>query len=75
VTAGLRQQELAAKLGIHASRLVALLDELEQKELVERKSNPQDRRQYSLHITEKGAKTLEEIGRAAHQHQEHCVWH
>ena len=70
LTAGLSQQELAAKLGIHPSRLVALLDELERKGLVERKSNPDDRRQYSLHLTEKGAKTLEEIGHVAQQHQE-----
>ena len=70
LTAGLSQQELAAKLGIHPSRLVALLDELERKGLVERKSNPDDRRQYSLHLTEKGTKTLEEIGHVAQQHQE-----
>jgi DNA-binding MarR family transcriptional regulator len=70
VTAGLSQQELAAKLGIHPSRLVALLDELEQKDLVERKSNPDDRRQYSLHLTEKGEKKLEEIGHVAQRHQE-----
>ena len=70
LTAGLSQQELAAKLGIHPSRLVALLDELERKELVERKSNPDDRRQYSLRLTEKGATRLEEIGHVAQQHQE-----
>jgi DNA-binding MarR family transcriptional regulator len=70
LTAGLSQQELAAKLGIHPSRLVALLDELEHKKLVQRQPNPDDRRQYSLRLTEKGAKTLEEIGNVAHQHQE-----
>jgi DNA-binding MarR family transcriptional regulator len=70
VTSGLSQQDLAGKLGIHPSRLVALLDDLEHKKLVERKSNPDDRRQYSLHLTEKGTKTLEEIGHVAHQHQE-----
>jgi len=70
LTAGLSQQELAAKLGIHPSRLVALLDELEHKKLVQRQPNPDDRRQYSLRLTEKGAKTLEEIGDVAHQHQE-----
>ena len=70
MTAGMSQQELAAKLGIHPSRLVALLDELEQKELVQRRSNPDDRRQYSLHLTEKGATTLEEISQVAQQHQE-----
>src|SRR5215831_14649781 len=70
VTAGVSQQELAAILGIHPSQLVALLDELEQKELVERITNADDRRHYSLHLTEKGTKKSEDLGCAAHQHQE-----
>ena len=37
VAAGLSQQELAAKLQIHPSRLVAILDNLEKRGLVERR--------------------------------------
>jgi len=70
MSAGVSQQELAAKLGIHPSRLVALLDELERKGLVERRPNPNDRRQYSLHLTERGVQTLNEVGQVARQHQE-----
>jgi len=68
--AGVSQQEMAAKLGIHPSRLVAVLDELETRDLVERRPNPDDRRQYALHLTEKGTQALGQIGQAARQHQE-----
>ena len=50
--AGLSQQELAARLQIHPSRLVAILDNLEKRGFVERRANPDDRRLYSLHLTQ-----------------------
>ncbi len=70
VAAGLSQQELAAKLGIHPSRLVAILDDLEKRKLVERRPNADDRRLYSLHLTKGGSAALEQIGKVAQQHQE-----
>jgi DNA-binding MarR family transcriptional regulator len=68
--AGLSQQELAAKLGIHPSRLVAILDNLEKRELVERRPNPDDRRLYSLHLTKDGGEMLLRIGKVGQQHQD-----
>lgn len=70
VAAGLSQQELAAKLKIHPSRLVALLDNLEKQGFVERRANPDDRRLYSLHLTKDGGEALERIGKVAREHQE-----
>lgn len=70
VTAGLSQQELAAKLQIHPSRLVAILDNLEKRGFVERRANPDDRRLYSLYLTGDGEGVLERIGRVAREHQE-----
>src|SRR5580658_11009626 len=49
------QQALATALGMQPSRLVALVDELETRGLVERRANPSDRRSHALHLTEKGA--------------------
>ena len=69
-TSGISQQELSARLGIHPSRLVAILDELENRKLVQRKANAIDRRQYELHLTAKGREALAEIGRIAQEHQE-----
>jgi DNA-binding MarR family transcriptional regulator len=54
VAAAISQQELSEKLRIHPSRLVAILDNLERRQLVERKPNPNDRRLYSLHLTRAG---------------------
>jgi DNA-binding MarR family transcriptional regulator len=70
VSGGLSQQELATRLGIHPSRLVAILDALEERRLVERRPNSDDRRQYALHLTEKGQEILSEIGRVGREHIE-----
>ena len=67
---GMNQQELSGKLGIHPSRLVAILDELERRGYIQRKANAVDRRQYALHLTEQGTKVLEQIGQIARQHQD-----
>jgi DNA-binding MarR family transcriptional regulator len=64
------QQTLAATLGTPPSRLVALVDELESKELVERQPNESDRRSNALRLTEKGRSTLQTIGKIARAHQQ-----
>ena len=70
VAAAISQQELSEKLRIHPSRLVAILDNLERRQLVERKPNPNDRRLYSLHLTRAGGEILERIGKVAREHQD-----
>ena len=70
VAAGLSQQELAGRLGIHPSRVVALLDRLEKRAFVERRPNPDDRRLYSLYLTNAGTEALERIGKVAREHQD-----
>src|ERR1700730_4531584 len=70
VAAGPSQQELAARLQIHPSRLVAILDNLEKRGVVERRPNPEDRRLYSLFLTRDGVEVLEKIGKVAREHQE-----
>lgn len=70
LAAGMSQQELAGRLGIHPSRLVAILDKLEKRGLVERRPNPQDRRLYSLHLAPDGEQALGRIGQIAREHQD-----
>jgi DNA-binding MarR family transcriptional regulator len=65
---GLSQQGLGAILGILPSRLVALVDELEELGFVERRDSADDRRSYALHLTAKGRAMLENIGRVAREH-------
>src|SRR4029434_4654121 len=67
---GISQQALASLLGLPASRLVVLLDELEQRELVERRDSPDDRRVYALHLSRKGTEMLEAVGRIAREHDD-----
>jgi DNA-binding MarR family transcriptional regulator len=65
---GMSQKDLSATLGIHPSRLVAVLDALEARRLVERTPNEDDRRQYALHLTKKGREALAQIGKIAREH-------
>ncbi|MFI5681540.1 MarR family winged helix-turn-helix transcriptional regulator [Streptomyces cellulosae] len=55
---GLSQLEAAGKLGIDRTTMVALVDALEGKELVERRRSPQDRRKNIVQLTPAGAERL-----------------
>jgi DNA-binding MarR family transcriptional regulator len=68
-TAGASQQQVALTLGMFASRMVALVDELQERKLVDRLPNPEDRRTYSLALTPEGRRALEAVGRVAREHQ------
>jgi len=59
---GLSQQTLSELLGVFASRLVLLLDELEVEQLIARSESTSDRRSYRLKLTSHGRKTLAAIG-------------
>ena len=67
---GLSQQELGRRLAILPSRLVALLDELQEKGLIERRRDTEDRRTYALHLTTSGRDATEQIGRIAREHDD-----
>jgi len=62
------QRELASMLGMHASRLVAIVDEMESLGLIAREANTDDRRIYALHITEKGREAFAQIGKVGREH-------
>jgi DNA-binding MarR family transcriptional regulator len=52
------QQALGSSIGMDPSSMVATIDELEAKGLVERRRHPSDRRAHALHITDQGRETL-----------------
>jgi DNA-binding MarR family transcriptional regulator len=66
---GISQQELARRLGMHASRLVGVLDDLEERKLMERRPSEKDRRLYALHLTKGAEAALGVIGQVAREHQ------
>jgi DNA-binding MarR family transcriptional regulator len=55
---GASQQSLAEQMQIPPSRMVGLVDELEQLALLERRRNPDDRRANALYLTSKGGAVL-----------------
>jgi DNA-binding MarR family transcriptional regulator len=62
---GQSQQALAERLGIPPSRMVALVDHLEEAGFVERRPDPEDRRVRGLHLTRRGRAVLERAGKIA----------
>ncbi|MGE3286251.1 MAG: MarR family winged helix-turn-helix transcriptional regulator [Pseudonocardia sp.] len=67
---GQSQQVLAAYLGTPPTRLVALVDGLEERGAVERRRNPEDRRLYALYLTPPGEELLAAVGRVAAAHEQ-----
>jgi DNA-binding MarR family transcriptional regulator len=62
---GQSQQALAERLGVPPSRMVAMVDHLEEGGLVERRPDPGDRRVRGLHLTRKGRGVLDKAGAIA----------
>lgn len=58
---GQSQHALGEALGIPASRMVALVDELEERGLVERRPEPQDRRVRAIHPTPRGRRLMNKV--------------
>ncbi len=67
---GLSQQALRELTGLNPTRMVFLVDELEQRGLVERRRNTTDRRSYALYLTAQGRDTLRQIQAAGNRHQD-----
>ncbi|MFG1921344.1 MarR family winged helix-turn-helix transcriptional regulator [Cryptosporangium sp. NPDC048952] len=67
---GQSQQALAAQLGTPPSRMVALIDGLEERGLLARRRNADDRRLSSLHVTAFGMELLTELGGLAVSHDD-----
>ncbi|WP_260613460.1 MarR family winged helix-turn-helix transcriptional regulator [Streptomyces sp. WAC07061] len=67
---GRSQRALAEDLGVVPSRVVTLIDNLEGKGLVERRRSAEDRRNYELHLTAEGTRTLGAVSRAAAAHED-----
>lgn len=70
---GTSQQALAHRLDILPSRVVALVDELEERGLVRRERHPSDRRSHALRMTETGAQVREKLGVVGAEHNDRLL--
>lgn len=73
VQPGRSQRELADELGMPPSRFVKFADEMEQRGLIERKPNPDDRRLHALYLTQQGREQLGKVGAVAKEHEAHLT--
>jgi DNA-binding MarR family transcriptional regulator len=64
---GASQNALAERLHISPSWMVAIVDELERRGLLERQPHARDRRVRNLHLTAAGKKLLKQVQREAQQ--------
>jgi DNA-binding MarR family transcriptional regulator len=67
VDEGQSQHALAERLRISSSHMVAIVDELEERALLERRPQPGDRRVRTLHLTHRGEKLLADAFELAKQ--------
>jgi DNA-binding MarR family transcriptional regulator len=67
---GVTQQAIGERMGVAPSRMVAFVDSLEQRGLLERRQNPDDRRARALFLTPAGRELLERAFAVAAQHEQ-----
>jgi DNA-binding MarR family transcriptional regulator len=67
---GRSQQALGDALQIPPSRMVALVDALEQRGLLRRRPSPSDRRVRTLHLTKEGRRLLDQIMEISVEHEQ-----
>lgn len=66
---GQSQQQLADAMGIHRNVMVGLVDDLENRGLIERRRHPTDRRAHALHLTAAAHDLLPRARRAADEQE------
>jgi DNA-binding MarR family transcriptional regulator len=68
---GKPQQVLVRALRIPASRVVALVDDLEERRLLQRRGDPADRRVRKLHLTPQGKCVVRQLAELSGAHEAH----
>ena len=66
---GIRQSQLAETLAVERPNLVSIVDELANRDLIERKRDNADRRAFGLFATEAGTALFQDATRAVIQHE------
>ncbi len=69
-TEGKAQQSIGEAIEVPPSRMVALVDELEKRGLIERRPDPMDRRIRALYLTDEGRRLLARGRKIASEHED-----
>ena len=72
---GLKQNQLAQAIRLDRSTVVALVDKLERRKLVERRALANDRRSNALWLTDAGTTLLKQLKRRVAGHEKRLVQH
>jgi DNA-binding MarR family transcriptional regulator len=67
---GMSQQQLADTLGVHRNVMVGLVDSLQERGLVERRTHPSDRRAHAVHLTPKARDLVRRAEQLADEQEE-----
>jgi len=67
---GHSQREVARAIGLPASRIVGLVDRLEERGWIERRTSDEDRRTHALHVTPAGRAVLDQMAAISAEHEE-----
>jgi DNA-binding MarR family transcriptional regulator len=67
---GHSQQAIGAAIQAPASRMVAIVDELERRHLIQRRPHPGDRRVHALYLTDQGRELLARGREIAREHED-----
>ena len=70
---GRSQQAIAETIGAPPSRMVAIVDELEARRLIERRPHPGDSRAHALYLTAAGRRLLARGRKIAIEHEEELM--
>jgi DNA-binding MarR family transcriptional regulator len=70
---GLKQNDLARAVHLDRSTVVAVVDKLEGRKLIERRPSPSDRRSNALWLTAAGAALLKRLKRRVAAHEKRLV--
>jgi len=61
------QQQLSRAVGVDPRNAVPVIDLLQERDLVERRTDPTDRRRHAVALTTRGRRTLDELRRAGEE--------
>jgi DNA-binding MarR family transcriptional regulator len=67
------QSVLAAGLGLDKTRVIPVLDDLQERRLIRRQPDPADRRVRLLSLTPKGRELFARVQREIHQHEDRLL--